>query len=267
MLIIMGTSLKVHGLKKLVKDFAKAVHASAPSSAASPPRKAKPWAGKVVFVNRTPPGSEWTDIIDYHVSGETDKWVDRVVEDWKKKRPADWQVQKTLDLSMQSPFKTVKDVTTAVAIKNKPKGMWGLIYFHDDGFYVVVGSKKVPSTEAENIPLVDDLFTSVDRASVPVRNLVTPPSSPSKRQQAASHYCDVESSPSKKRDLARCVSANFEERGLLFADSTNIVDNSNVDLQVEMIPKKGRSQTVKGTALDERARRKRGQTQTSKTKA
>ena len=124
MLIIMGTSLKVHGLKKLVKDFARAVHASAPSSALTP-KKARPWAGKVVFVNRTPPGGEWADVIDCHVSGETDKWVERVVEDWKKKRPADWEVQKTLvaadgDVSMQSPFRTVKETA---AVKSRAKGV------------------------------------------------------------------------------------------------------------------------------------------------
>ena len=100
MLIIMGTSLKVHGLKKLVKDFARAVHESAPSpaaSAASPLKKnAKSFAGKVIFVNKTAPGSEWDNIIDYHVVGETDRWVEKVIDDWKKARPADWEVQKTL---------------------------------------------------------------------------------------------------------------------------------------------------------------------------
>ncbi|KII94132.1 hypothetical protein PLICRDRAFT_76683, partial [Plicaturopsis crispa FD-325 SS-3] len=89
MLVIMGTSLKVHGLKKLVKDFARAVHAGADTGK-------KPWAGKVVYVNRTPPAGEWAGIIDVHVQADTDSWVERVVEDWKKMRPADWEVQQTL---------------------------------------------------------------------------------------------------------------------------------------------------------------------------
>jgi NAD-dependent histone deacetylase SIR2 len=117
MLIIMGTSLKVHGLKKLVKEFAKTVHSVAPSS----PVKAKKWLGKVVFVNRTPPGAEWAGIIDYHVAGETDVWVEKVVEDWKKMRPADWEIQQTLvvadgDVSMNGNFKVV------ASTKNKTKG-------------------------------------------------------------------------------------------------------------------------------------------------
>ena len=126
MLIVMGTSLKVHGFKKLVRDFAKAVHEAHPPPAppvaattleqvvgqgengekgveekakgkgkakgakekegakeaekdekgkgkARAPRT-KSWAGKVVFVNKTAPGSEWDGVFDYHVSGETDKW-------------------------------------------------------------------------------------------------------------------------------------------------------------------------------------------------
>jgi NAD-dependent histone deacetylase SIR2 len=125
LLIIMGTSLKVHGLKKLVKDFAKTVHASSATSGGllSPKntnKSTKNLARKVIFVNRTPPpAGEWSDIIDYHVEGETDKWVDKVVEDWKKMRPADWEVQKTLDGAdgQDSPFKVVKD-----NVMVKPKG-------------------------------------------------------------------------------------------------------------------------------------------------
>lgn len=81
-LLIMGTSLKVHGLKRLVKDFAKTVHEK---------------KGVVVFVNATAPSKEWDGVIDYHVEGETDSWVERVEEDWKKVRPQDWEIQTVLD--------------------------------------------------------------------------------------------------------------------------------------------------------------------------
>jgi NAD-dependent protein deacetylases, SIR2 family len=120
MLIIMGTSLKVHGLKMLVKDFAKTVRKSASAS------NAKSWMGKVVFVNRTPPGSEWADIIDYHVAGETDVWVDKVVEDWKKLKPADWELQQKLTavaggVSLHG-FQTVKGgLATTTGAKGKAK--------------------------------------------------------------------------------------------------------------------------------------------------
>jgi NAD-dependent histone deacetylase SIR2 len=106
MLIIMGTSLKVHGLRKLVKDFAKAVHASAPSD---PQSTKKNWMGKVIFVNKTAPGSEWNGVIDYHIEGETDAWAHKVEEDWRRVRPSDWQVQQTLDNDDNGAFKVVKD--------------------------------------------------------------------------------------------------------------------------------------------------------------
>ena len=123
MLIIMGTSLKVHGLKKLVKDFAKSVHTSPNTKTKSSPSKStKSIADKVIFVNRTPPAGEWADIIDYHIAGETDAWVDKVVEDWKKMRPADWEIQKTLDgAEGESPFKVVKEGSTT-----KPKRTYTL---------------------------------------------------------------------------------------------------------------------------------------------
>ncbi|KIY61302.1 DHS-like NAD/FAD-binding domain-containing protein [Cylindrobasidium torrendii FP15055 ss-10] len=101
LLIIMGTSLKVHGLKKLVKDFAKAVHSLNDGTS-----KMKKPGGKVVFVNKTAPGSEWADIIDYHVLGETDEWVSRVEETWRKRRPQDWEHQTTLDNAVGSSMKT-----------------------------------------------------------------------------------------------------------------------------------------------------------------
>ncbi|POS85344.1 hypothetical protein EPUL_004185 [Erysiphe pulchra] len=61
MLLVMGTSLKVHGLKIMIKEFAKAVHSR---------------GGKVVFVNKTRPSeSIWSDFIDYWVGWDCDKWV------------------------------------------------------------------------------------------------------------------------------------------------------------------------------------------------
>lgn len=132
MLIIMGTSLKVHGLKKLVKDFAKAVHDSAPatstapsSSLAVPTKSSKHWVGKVIYVNKTAPGSEWDGIIDYHVAGETDRWVEKVIEEWRGCKPDDWTTQTTLDQAVfpdgPTAFKIVKEVTNTLG--NKGAGM------------------------------------------------------------------------------------------------------------------------------------------------
>ena len=66
LLIVMGTYLKVHGLKKLVKEFAKAVHQRPAPTAANPQSGrtksesslSSPADGNVnkfIFVNKTPP--------------------------------------------------------------------------------------------------------------------------------------------------------------------------------------------------------------------
>jgi NAD-dependent histone deacetylase SIR2 len=78
LMIIMGTSLKVHGLKVVVKQFAKAVHAK---------------GGLVVFINNTaPPESVWNDVIDMHVQMDCDAWV----ADVKSRRAGIWERQTTL---------------------------------------------------------------------------------------------------------------------------------------------------------------------------
>ncbi|KAI8593362.1 DHS-like NAD/FAD-binding domain-containing protein [Geranomyces variabilis] len=63
LLVIMGTSLNVVGIKRLVKDLAKSVHER---------------NGIVVFINSTEVGREWDNIIDYHIQGATDDVVARL---------------------------------------------------------------------------------------------------------------------------------------------------------------------------------------------
>lgn len=139
LLIVMGTSLKVHGLKKLVKEFAKAVHqrpvpTSVNSTQSSRTRNESSSSsvvdgnvGKVIFVNKTPPSGEWGGVIDYHIAGTTDDWAERVLADWKKMRPTDWEVQTTLadangrgrHAKVKKAFIVVKPVVTSTA---KPRG-------------------------------------------------------------------------------------------------------------------------------------------------
>lgn len=77
LLLILGTSLRVHGLKVMVREFAKAVHTK---------------GGKVVFVNFTkPPESSWGDIIDYWIEWDCDAWVadlqDKIPKLWQEPEP------------------------------------------------------------------------------------------------------------------------------------------------------------------------------------
>ena len=208
MLVIMGTSLKVHGFKKLVKEFARAVHETAPSGAPvlnrTPVGKssAKSHAGKVVFVNKTPPGAEWEGIIDYWVEGESDTWVEKVLDDWKKMVPGDWEVQQKLNAvasgSGAGGLKVMKDLNGVVREKGK-------------------GKRK------ENIA-PNDLAIAIATPLPP-----SPPPSPSKRRTAICHYSDDEgeSSPSKKRaPSSRSRRADDDQGaeglpGVLFGNATN----------------------------------------------
>lgn len=89
-LLIMGTSLKVHGLQKVVREFAKKIHAR------------KDGKGKVVFVNRTKPAeTTWENVIDSYVAMDCDDWV----MDLKRRRQDLWWRQGELDL------KTTKSTT------------------------------------------------------------------------------------------------------------------------------------------------------------
>jgi NAD-dependent SIR2 family protein deacetylase len=94
-LIIMGTSLKVHGLQKVVREFAKKIHAR------------KDGKGKVLFVNRTKPAeSVWENVIDSYIAMDCDDWV----RDLKTRREDLWLRQGELDLKVTKP----------VAKKRKP---------------------------------------------------------------------------------------------------------------------------------------------------
>lgn len=89
LLLVMGTSLKVHGIKKTIKTFAKAVHASGVNATLDRTPKPSP-THKVIFVNKTAPASEWNGVFDYYVQSAVDEWVNTLVELWKLKRPQDW---------------------------------------------------------------------------------------------------------------------------------------------------------------------------------
>jgi NAD-dependent SIR2 family protein deacetylase len=87
-MVVMGTSLKVFGLQKIVREFAKAVHGH------------KNGKGRVVFVNRTRPSeSVWEGIIDDFVAMDCDDWVD----DLKKRRQDLWLRQGDLALAVSKP--------------------------------------------------------------------------------------------------------------------------------------------------------------------
>lgn len=107
-LLILGTSLHVHGLKTMVREFAKAVHAKAGGK------------GRVVFVNLSRPSeSVWKGVLDYWVSMDCDAWVDAM----RKHRPDMFQIQPGLKMQVKKANnervpKTIGDEVMAA----KPSG-------------------------------------------------------------------------------------------------------------------------------------------------
>ncbi|OAG35806.1 hypothetical protein AYO21_10040 [Fonsecaea monophora] len=108
-LIIMGTSLKVFGLQKIVREFAKAVHSH------------KNNKGRVIFVNRTRPAeSVWDGIIDDFIAMDCDDWVD----DLKRRRHDLWLRQGEIDLAVtksQQPKRKRKSVEECDGKENRPQ--------------------------------------------------------------------------------------------------------------------------------------------------
>ncbi|KAK9377431.1 DHS-like NAD/FAD-binding domain-containing protein [Lipomyces chichibuensis] len=86
-LIIVGTSLKVLGVRKLISKAAKAVHER---------------GGVVIFVNNTAPAvSSWKGVIDYHIESDCDRWI----EDLRVRQPSLFLKQSSLPLRPTKPVK------------------------------------------------------------------------------------------------------------------------------------------------------------------
>ena len=112
-LLILGTSLHVHGLKTMVREFAKAVHAKAGGK------------GKVVFVNLSRPSeSVWNGVLDYWVSMDCDAWVDAM----RKHRPDMFQIQPGLKMQVKKAkdkvvSKTIIDEVMAAKASDDKENM------------------------------------------------------------------------------------------------------------------------------------------------
>lgn len=63
-MIVMGTSLKVVGIKRMVKDFARRI------------KTMEPEANRIFYINKTAPSrTDWKTVFDFEFLGECDEWV------------------------------------------------------------------------------------------------------------------------------------------------------------------------------------------------
>lgn len=108
-LLVIGTSLKVVGLKKIVKDFAKSARLNS----------AKPL---VLYINKTPlQAKEWTAVFDYQLIGTADEWS-RILSDAPCSREA--KLEKPAAVSKTKPpvRGAIHDIRTFVAARKHPHG-------------------------------------------------------------------------------------------------------------------------------------------------
>lgn len=74
LLLVMGTSLKIAGLKKMIKDFAKGMKSRVGGE-----------NNLIIYINKTPCSrAEWQNVFDYELIGECDEWIKFLGEEFQK---------------------------------------------------------------------------------------------------------------------------------------------------------------------------------------
>ncbi|TEA16694.1 NAD-dependent histone deacetylase HST3 [Colletotrichum sidae] len=143
LLLILGTSLKVHGLKVLVREFARTIHGR---------------GGKVVFVNFTkPPESSWRDIIDYWVQWDCDAWV----SDLKARVPLLWQPPGIKPPKKKKEPSEKQKKRQSLAVERPKPTPAGL----PEG--VEISAPASSAVVSDNLDQVDQLGTSGETATSP----------------------------------------------------------------------------------------------------
>ena len=166
LLLIFGTSLKVHGIKKLVRDFAKQVHAN---------------KGTVILINKCELGkAEWSKFIDYWVEGDCDEWI----HDLKSRIPNLWMKQEVMP---------VMPVIKPTPKKNGTFPCSGGILF------VVANGAKTDDDNKENYVLTTPRKSPRGAGKCQIAKAATSPLSPSKR----AINVDALESPTKRLQLSR----------------------------------------------------------------
>ena len=208
LLLILGTSLHVHGLKRLVREFAKCVHARAGGK------------GKVVLVNISRPSeSAWKDVFDYWVSMDCDEWVDAM----RRHRSDMFQVQDELKLQVTKANHERRSKAISVPhilVMDEDKENQGAIQpptprKSDSQLKVLITPKKTTYEPKQVSSIIDQLEAAAVDAEKPNEQtqldnqlqLPTPPStaqrgkfqSPPKKRSLADNYQDMFNTPSKRK--------------------------------------------------------------------
>ncbi|KAJ1662382.1 NAD-dependent deacetylase hst3 [Coemansia sp. RSA 1813] len=68
LLIVIGTSLKIPGIKRMIREMSRCVHSCTA-------RAKRAGAGKAIFINKDEPPKGWDDVFDYYIAGDADDAV------------------------------------------------------------------------------------------------------------------------------------------------------------------------------------------------
>lgn len=104
-LLIMGTSLKVDGVKKLVRSLAKSI---------------RDRGGKVIFINKLPLPKQWTSLVDYEILSDCDDFVRQL----KREIPDLFLTQEQLDSKkLKNATMTPKSIKKEVLLDIKKEAI------------------------------------------------------------------------------------------------------------------------------------------------
>ena len=224
LLLILGTSLHVHGVKVLVREFAKAVAATRAAM------KSNQRGPGVVYVNLgRPSDSIWNGVIDVWVNMPCDAWVAAT----RKARPDIWSLQTRLSGKVSKPTPSVvvhqkKDPRTAkestkVAVIADSEDDGEEDYDKENNPASLLKSSPMKGSHMKSYPLINILQKQQKHEKEPatprkparmadptpnsqlLHNLPTPPPSSSRKRKAplmercsSSASTDNPSTPSKR---------------------------------------------------------------------
>lgn len=206
MLLIMGTSLKVDGVKKLVRSLSK---------------KIRERGGTVVFVNKTPLSKQWASFVDYEVLCDCDDFVKAL----KCEIPDLFLTQEQLD---SKKLKASSGEGKIPAEKVKVES----IKTESVGFTVKAemdcttkDSVKIERVKMEKdgaVSLVERL--KLDRADSVESDVLTPPQTPSKKRT----HVLPKTRPALKRMNTRKIPSDLPSPSPSFTEVIKVESESDV---------------------------------------
>ncbi|KAI5957767.1 HST3 [Candida theae] len=178
LLIIMGTSLKVDGVKKLVKSLSKQIHER---------------GGKVLFINKTSLSKMWHSYVDYEILCDCDQFI-RIL---KAEIPDLFLTQEQLD--------SKKLKSKAHEVIPLPSDAYKLFVKQESGYDVKVKQEyKGVQVKVEAGSGALSLSSSTSPSSIRIKqettnDILTPPDTPTKKRKRAVSTSTTSKPPQQKK--------------------------------------------------------------------